>query len=216
MSEHEDKENHRPHLRRANMCDSMEDEIIAGLTHVGCCEPRGVFFDSFRLCISVFRFFGLRIAKGPHRVNRQRAPWCGTPPASGVIFKPETEMHFFQGGPYWLSYRCDVYITHFRHWYFVPWWSNCAKLFRFGDSQLLYKRPLGSRDKKVGLSTERKRHFVEWKFCAKWWNLVLRDAGIWRVSRSYQNLESLKLFFDSLLHTSWRAPKREISAGSAH
>ena len=43
MSEHEDKENHRSHLRRANMCGSMEDEIIAGLTHVGCCEQRGVW-----------------------------------------------------------------------------------------------------------------------------------------------------------------------------
>ena len=43
MSEHEDKENHRPHLRRANMCGSMEDEIIAGLTRAGCCEQRGVW-----------------------------------------------------------------------------------------------------------------------------------------------------------------------------
>ena len=43
MSEHEDKENHRSHLRRANMGDSMEDEIIAGLTRVGCCEKRGVW-----------------------------------------------------------------------------------------------------------------------------------------------------------------------------
>ena len=38
MSGHEDKENHRPHSRRANICGSMKDEVIAGLTRVGCCK----------------------------------------------------------------------------------------------------------------------------------------------------------------------------------
>ena len=71
MSEHEDKENHRPHLRRANMCDSMEDEIIAGLTHFGSCEPREVWMsnplNSYpEACCQAFRLLKL-------------ATWCVRP-----------------------------------------------------------------------------------------------------------------------------------------
>ena len=42
MSRHEHEENHRPHLRHAKMCGSMEDKVIAGRSRVGYCEPREV------------------------------------------------------------------------------------------------------------------------------------------------------------------------------
>ena len=43
----------------------------------------------------VFRFFGLRIAKGPHRSNDKGLPDAARRHASGAILKPETEIQFF-------------------------------------------------------------------------------------------------------------------------
>ena len=44
---------------------------------------------------SVFRFFGLRIAKGPHRPYDKGLPDAARHQHSGAILKPQTEIHFF-------------------------------------------------------------------------------------------------------------------------
>ena len=92
----------------------------------------------------VFRFFGLRIAKGLHRVNRQRAPWCGTTPISGAILKPETEIHFFSlpiSNYLWLVFSLS--FLHRSSFFCLP--SSCCvtKHQALGISVFLFKNSKG-------------------------------------------------------------------------